>query len=95
MKPRRPRLAIASLVCSAPAVVLAIWGFVRYWFSHQSRMAGEDVLGLAIISLWIAPLLMVGLVLGLFARGFRIQCTAVGLIPLLCWGSVVITEGGF
>jgi hypothetical protein len=94
MKPRRPRLAIASLLCSTPAVLLALWAFGRYWFSDQSRRAGEDLLGLGIISLWLLPLLVAGLALGLFARGFRLPCTGVGVIPFLCWGSIVITEGG-
>ena len=40
------------------------------------------------------PLLVVGLVLGLFARGFRLPCIGVALIPVLCWGSILITEGG-
>ena len=94
MKPRRPKLTIASALCSAPAVVLAVWAFSLYYFGPTSKARSEDVLGLALISLWTSPLAIAGIALALLARGFRCPCTAAGLVPFVCWGAIIINEGG-
>jgi hypothetical protein len=92
-----PPLALASILCSTPSVILAILAFMRYWFGNfdESRMAGEDVLGLGIVSLWVMPLLVAGFGLGLFARGYRLICAGVAAVPLLCWVVILFWEGSF
>ena len=94
MNPRRAKLAIASVICSAPVVAVASLAFGIYWFAAENRKHGEDVLELSIISLWMLPLFLAGLGLGLFARGFRLACVGLGLLPVLMWGSITLTEGG-
>ena len=90
----RPALATVSILCSTPSVLLAIVAFLRYWY-FEAPHSGEDVLGLGIVSLWVLPLLVVVLGLGLLAWGFRLICAAVALVPFLFWSSIMYLEGSF
>jgi len=94
MKPHRPRIAIVSGLCSAPAVILGIWAVGLYYFAPTTKAHSEDVLGLAVVSLWLSPLVIAAVTLALFARGFRLPCTVAALAPLLCWGAIILNEGG-
>ena len=94
MKQRRTGLAIASFVCSAAPLVLAVWTFWIYFFGPSTRKASEDVLEYALISLWMLPLAVAGLGLGAFARGFRLACIGVSLVSFACWACIIVANGG-
>jgi hypothetical protein len=88
------RLAVVSLVSSALPTLLAAWAFSIYWFGGDTRGHREDVLSLGVVSLWLTPLVFAGIVTGLFAHGARRLCCIVGILPLLSWASILLTEGG-
>jgi hypothetical protein len=94
MKKRHPALAMVSLGCSAAPVVLALWTFYLYFFGPTDKKTSEDVLEYGLISLWMIPLVVAGLCLGAFARGFRLACIGVGLVSILCWACIIIADGG-
>ena len=93
-EPRRTKLAIASLMCSLPPVAVGLWAFKLYWFGVSDGATGDDILEAGIVTFRIMPLTILGLGLGAFARGFRPLCIVAGLLPILCWSSIIITEGG-
>lgn len=87
--------AIASLICCAPVALVAMRALSVYWFGQDDRANSETVLELAIASLWMLPLAVLGLALGCFARGYRLLCVPAAALPFGCWATIVWMEGGF
>lgn len=93
MKPKRQKIAIASLACSAIPAVLAVWGFWLLAFAPDSRKTSEDALECGLFALWTSPLVIVGLGLGAFARGYRLICLGLGFFSLVCWAFLFMAGG--
>jgi hypothetical protein len=42
----------------------------------------------------MSPLVIAGVGLGTFARGFRVACIGVSLVSIACWTCIIVAEGG-
>lgn len=95
MKHRNIVRAVISVICSAPVAFVAVRAFSIYWWGQDDRANNETVLELAIVSLWMIPLAILGLAFGSFARGYRCLCIPAAALPFACWATIVWTEGRF
>jgi hypothetical protein len=89
---RHPGVAIASVACSLPCVLVtayAVW--LCFFLKHSSELFARFT-GVASVAVWLSPIALAAIILAVFARGFRPVCFIVSAVYFAGWIAILIFE---
>jgi hypothetical protein len=87
-----PGVAIASVACSLPCVLVTVYAVWLCFFLKHTTELFERFTGVASIAVWLSPIALAAIILAVFARGFRAVCFIASVVYFAGWITILIFQ---